>query len=221
MTPKKKQKPAGRSTRSDATAKTGAGRKGREAESLDPRRLTALRLRQLAETASGWRHRELKLVFLEQGKDVPSPGYYLLDSKDPRGGKGILVNEPVGPTGQVAGPFPGKMKYVKVAYGKKKRDLVADGCDALFWSRPAMEKFVLDYYMPLKTPEEFLALYARVMGLTTNEVLYGIAHTYPSIDTELTDDTVQFHTERGPVSGSEYLRESVALYQAFMAAPSA
>jgi len=175
--------------------------------------LTPMRLRRLAEEASGLRHRPLRLVFLD--KDVSEADYYLVAADDPRGRDGLPVNanETVDETPDAIEGF----ESVKLKYGKVSNLEVATTYDALFWSDAAIEKFLLDYYLPLKPPEEWLKLYLRVMGRLPNDdrTVYGIGHTYPSVDEEITDDRVHFLTDAGPVPEAQYLREAEQLYEAY------
>jgi hypothetical protein len=175
--------------------------------------LTPREMRRIAEHALGM-DEEMSLCHFEEGEHpTGKAGWRLLKTSDAHVKPGSLVIAPE-PTVQTE-PRPWKKpKSVTIVYGSKNEtlDLVAKECDAVFWSRSAMEKFVLDYYLPLKPPLEFLALYSRVMGLTNDgTTLYAITHTYPSIETLLTEDTV-FLTEKGPVTEERFIGEAMRLF---------
>lgn len=176
-------------------------------------KLTPREMRRIAEHALGL-SREMSLCFLEAHEsDTGKAGWQLLERNDRRVKPGSAVIEPdfVPAEGRV--PY-GKPTSVTIVYGKNDttRELVSEDCDAVFWSRSAMEKFVLDYYRPLKSPADFLALYSRVMGLVDDgTTLYAITHTYPSIETLVTEAAeTRFLTDRGSLTESEFVALSAA-----------
>ena len=178
----------------------------------DPRILDARKLRQLAEKASGLRYKDLVLVFREADGDAPA-GWDLVDPAV----AATLPEPKIRVNGKSQAPTAagwGTMKKVHVEYGTIKNDLEED-CDAVFWSQPAMEKFVLGYYLPLLETKAWRALHARVLGELPNApTLYGIAHTYPSIERELADGVSTFLTKEGPLSESAFIAESLDFFLA-------
>lgn len=183
----------------------------------DKRVLTPRRLRQLAEKASGLRDQELMLVYVDD-----NTGWDLIPKADAakKPQPKVRVNEkPIDPLASRAGtPAWGKVDDVVLKIkGKKNRSMVAEGCDALFWSPAAIEKFVLSYYLPILEYKDWLPLYSRLNGQLPNDTttVYAIAHTYPSRDFQITDDTnTTFLTSDGPIAGAKFLEDSTNLFLA-------
>jgi hypothetical protein len=92
-----------------------------------------------------------------------------------------------------------------------KLEELVDRYDAVFWSESSVEKFVLGYYLPLKSRRDWEILYQLYMrDDLPAPIIYGIAHEYPSVIQPLKDtDSAHVILEDRVMSVSAYL----ALYQ--------
>jgi hypothetical protein len=177
---------------------------------LNPRVLTARRLRRLGEEASGLRDKALRMVFREKGGR--GADYYLVNPSDDPDGRGLPVNSEKDPPNTIK--VVQGMKKVDLEYGNHVERNAEELYDALFWSDAAIEKFLIDYYLPILEPLDWLALYLRVTGIIREgKPIYGIGHTYPTVFKLLNDDPVDFLTEDGPVKGQAFLEESVGFFR--------
>lgn len=86
---------------------------------------------------------------------------------------------------------------------------LVDRYDAVFWSEAAFEKFVLGYYLRLKEPKDWWALYLLYLSDHPSlPKIYGIAHEYPSVDFRIGEkDPISFITSNGVVNVSDFLAE--------------
>ena len=168
---------------------------------MAPTKLTPRELRRIAEHVLGVSE-DRRLCYLEDpASGVGKAGWHLLEPDDSRVTAGCLE---VGPDELVDSPARGEKpryappEYVAIKCPKMEaEELVKGGYDAAFWSRPAMEKFLLAYYLPLKSPEDFALLYQLIMGGIHRGTLFAILHTFPSIETRRIEAETAFLTDEG------------------------
>jgi hypothetical protein len=138
-------------------------------EDTMPPTLTANQLRALAEKADGYRNEQLSVVLRQNGSgttvEVVKGSEKLATDKE-LFGLGTNDNSLLAPAGTSI--------IVKTPNGFQK-ECVGIG-DALFWSRAAVEKFVLPYYAGFKTPEE---LQAMMDAISAPDIIVAI-HAQPS-----------------------------------------
>lgn len=182
-----------------------------DAADLPP--LSVLRLRRLAEKASGLRGHPLVMARSTAGGgqwDLMAPE---VAEKSP---PPYIPIEAQQQTSAGADQW-GTMDSVIVTFGKdrhkQQRNLVDEKCDAAFWSPAAIEKFVLGYYLPLLEPTPWLALYLRIKGMTSGPKIYGVIHTYPSVEGLLTDERTLFAVDDDLQTESVFFAETLSLFE--------
>lgn len=172
--------------------------------------LDAVALRRLAEAADGMRGENLTLVWRPVQGGGEGGAYALVKDADRTPGDEILVDVKTtklrGHLGQPGSQ--GDMDSVKVSYGTKVDQELVGKYDAVFWSEAAVCKFVLEYYLPLSTKEEWDDFYALYMLQVEGSphTVYGVAHEYPSMRAPLQDKSrVHVVLEDGIMSVTDYV----------------
>jgi hypothetical protein len=176
--------------------------------------LDALALRHLAEKADGHRGERLCLIWRPEkaaAKDSEQTGF-LVVSHD-----------------QVNSARPGAADEVLMEIETKYHDprrakrwlrgiyLEGDGIppgnvattyDALFWSEPAVEKFMFGYYLRNLNDEDWQKLYDAFVHPTRDLVIYAFAHLPDSTWTQISDivtGSVDVFSSRGVHPVTEFL----------------
>jgi hypothetical protein len=128
------------------------------------RTLSANELRRLAEAVDGIRDRKAYVVWGADGPEVKTR---------------VSATDDVMAECETTNVVRGRSRFDSISIdpplvdrGGKRVSDVASRCDALFWSEPAVEKFVLPYYLRFRTPRQV----DTIRDLFDQPSVYAIMH---------------------------------------------